>query len=53
MVVMCHGDTALEGRGPYSEEPEDSTGTLGLGTTHVCTDWNALFDWAEDHAVEV
>lgn len=42
---MCCGDTALEGADPY-HPPE--VGTKGIGTTHVCKEYDAIFEWAEE-----
>lgn len=50
---MCCGDTALEGADEYSiAEGRDRVlvGTSGLGTTHMCKDWDAIVDYAETHA---
>ncbi|EME42940.1 hypothetical protein DOTSEDRAFT_24940 [Dothistroma septosporum NZE10] len=48
-AVMCHGDTALEGADEYEvAEGKDvwSYGTYGIGTTHLCKDWDAVYDYA-------
>ncbi|SMR44149.1 unnamed protein product [Zymoseptoria tritici ST99CH_3D1] len=45
--LMCAGDTALEGADPASN---GTTGTHGLGVTHVCKDWDALMEMAVDMA---
>lgn len=48
-AVMCHGDTALEGADEYGvAEGTDvmSHGTYGIGTTHLCKDWDALYEYA-------
>lgn len=45
LSIMCHADLALEGSDPYHLAGSDRMGTLGLGSTHVCRDWDALYDW--------
>lgn len=45
MVIMCHGDTALEGSDPFAIARNDTSGTIGLGTTHICKNWDELLDW--------
>lgn len=47
VALMCYGDTALEGADPGDEGLH---GTEGWGVTHVCIDWDALFDMAVDRA---
>lgn len=44
---MCYGDTALEGADPGTDHP---SGTQGWGVTHVCKDWDALYDMAEQES---
>lgn len=45
MVIMCHADTALEGSDPFAIARNDPSGTIGLGTTHICKNWDELLDW--------
>jgi hypothetical protein len=39
--IMCTADTTLEGK------TDDGPGE---GSEHVCTDYDALLEWANDHA---
>nr|XP_036574923.1 uncharacterized protein CTRU02_15120 [Colletotrichum truncatum]KAF6781413.1 hypothetical protein CTRU02_15120 [Colletotrichum truncatum] len=48
--LMCGVDTALEGAS-LVEGPR--RGTLGLGTVHICHDWDALFTWVENENAQV
>ena len=41
-TIMCHGDTALEG------SLDGLPGTSGWGTTHVCKDYDAVRQFAEE-----
>ncbi|XPS80476.1 hypothetical protein M3J09_012429 [Ascochyta lentis] len=45
--IMCCGDTALEGVDPYARENGELGGTLGIGSHHVCKDFDAIFNYAE------
>ncbi|CZT25535.1 uncharacterized protein RCC_11268 [Ramularia collo-cygni] len=45
--LMCAGDMALEGITPGSNITDR---TLGLGATHICKDWDALMDLADELA---
>lgn len=47
--LMCVGDTALEGADAVSILKGKKTGTIGLGSRHICRDWDALFDWTVEH----
>ena len=50
---MCYGDTALEGADPYSiAEGRDKVlvGTSGIGTTHMCKNYDEIVSYAEEHA---
>ncbi|TDZ33418.1 Oxidase ustYa [Colletotrichum sidae] len=42
--LMCGADTALEGSSDMMGQ-RLGMGTMGLGTTHVCRDWDALSEW--------
>ncbi|KAH7074162.1 hypothetical protein FB567DRAFT_453419, partial [Paraphoma chrysanthemicola] len=44
-VVMCHGDTSLEGQ----DLPTEISGTHGQLVTHNCKAYDEIFTWAEDH----
>ncbi|TDZ32283.1 Oxidase ustYa [Colletotrichum trifolii] len=45
--LMCGMDMALEGGNAASIAAGQRCGTFGLGTTHVCRDWNTLYQWME------
>ncbi|KAI5361667.1 Putative mycotoxin biosynthesis protein UstYa [Septoria linicola] len=52
-AIMCYGDTALEGADPYSiAEGRDKVtiGTSGIGTTHMCKNYDDIKSYAEEHA---
>ncbi|KAG4435258.1 hypothetical protein IFR05_009254 [Cadophora sp. M221] len=47
-ILMCSGDTSLEGQDPFHEPGE----TAGYGTTHMCKDYSQIVEgakrsWAE------
>lgn len=44
--LMCFADTALEGLDPYAEA-ESRIGTLGIGTTHVCRNYQTIKKFAD------
>lgn len=44
--VMCYGDTALEGQSTYSSKDRAN----GNGSNHVCKDFGALLEWANDRS---
>ncbi|QDS71059.1 hypothetical protein FKW77_008679 [Venturia effusa] len=46
--LMCFADTALEGLDRYSEAENRTNGTLGIGTTHVCRNYQTLKSFAEE-----
>ena len=41
--LMCCGDTALEGQAEGLDEP----GTLGVGSFHMCKNYESIRSWAE------
>ncbi|KAL1647102.1 hypothetical protein SLS58_002873 [Diplodia intermedia] len=53
--IMCCGDTALEGADPYTiARGEDNldTGTFGIGSTHMCKDYGAIYGYAKTKGAE-
>ncbi|KAH7061588.1 hypothetical protein B0J12DRAFT_565143, partial [Macrophomina phaseolina] len=44
--LQCCGDTALEGSDIYAAA-EGRNGTLGIGSTHVCRDYEAILHFVE------
>ncbi|KAF2846260.1 hypothetical protein T440DRAFT_558401 [Plenodomus tracheiphilus IPT5] len=46
MGLMCAADSALEGSDPFLKA-RGLNGTQGLGSEHVCRDWEALRDFAD------
>ncbi|OJD32548.1 uncharacterized protein BKCO1_37000176 [Diplodia corticola] len=51
--IMCCGDTALEGADPYIiAEGRDTLryGTFGVGSTHMCKDYGAIYAYARTRA---
>ncbi|KAF9629023.1 hypothetical protein BFW01_g10226 [Lasiodiplodia theobromae] len=52
-AIMCCGDTALEGADPYTIAKGKDTlsfGTFGIGSTHMCKDYGAIYAYAKTHA---
>ncbi|TID26407.1 hypothetical protein E6O75_ATG00900 [Venturia nashicola] len=49
--LMCFADTALEGLDPFAEAENRTGGTLGIGTTHVCRNYQMLKSFAYDNRV--
>lgn len=47
-VIICLADPTMDPFHPTSETP-GVIETLGWGNTHVCRDWEALSDWADEH----
>ncbi|KAL0253422.1 hypothetical protein SLS55_010401 [Diplodia seriata] len=48
--IMCCGDTTLEGADPYTiARGQDNleTGTSGIGSTHMCKDYGAIWSYAK------
>ncbi|KAE9966554.1 hypothetical protein EG328_008819 [Venturia inaequalis] len=45
--LMCFADTALEGLDPYAEAENRTSGTLGIGSTHVCRNYQMLKSFAD------
>ncbi|PIA96215.1 hypothetical protein CB0940_10366 [Cercospora beticola] len=51
-AVMCFGDTALEGSDPYQVAlglDLWSSGTYGISTTHICKDFQQIYEYAVSH----
>ncbi|PPJ54953.1 hypothetical protein CBER1_08972 [Cercospora berteroae] len=51
--IQCYGDTALEGADEFSiAEGRDKVlvGTSGIGTTHMCKNYDQIKKYAEDNA---
>ncbi|KAF4624580.1 hypothetical protein G7Y89_g13590 [Cudoniella acicularis] len=46
-VIVCHADPTMDVFLPLVERP-GVIETLGWGNTHVCRDWDALSEWAND-----
>lgn len=40
-MVLCGADTTLE---PASQDPATGLETTGVGVTHMCRDWDAVYD---------
>lgn len=44
--IMCAGDTTLEWVSEYSHPPN---ATNGWGFQHTCKNFDAIYDWTEQH----
>lgn len=49
-AIMCHGDTALEGR--QTTFGPDVGGSDGWNVRHVCKPWDKIHDWLEEHRID-
>ncbi|KAK4493736.1 hypothetical protein PRZ48_014921 [Zasmidium cellare] len=49
-AIMCHGDTALEGR--QTTFGSDVGGSDGWNVQHVCKPWDRIHDWLEEHRID-
>ena len=46
-VIVCNADPTMDVFLPLSDRP-GVIETLGWGNTHVCRDWDALSEWANE-----
>ncbi|KAK0648123.1 hypothetical protein B0T16DRAFT_407752 [Cercophora newfieldiana] len=47
-AIMCAGDTALE-KARTMDGGRVVRGVDGWGVEHQCRDWDAIFQWAQEH----
>ena len=53
-AIMCCGYTALEGADVYEQATGTDTfsqGTFGIGTTHVCKNYEEIYQYAEENGL--